>query len=228
MEPDSSSRASRASTAVRSAGEWLKEPPRPGAVVGPVSDARSSAITPGLLAAIFEQYTLPLLGLHGVRHWARVLEIGRRLLPLTGARADVVELFSVLHDACRHNENHDPRHGARGALLAVALCGRAFELDASGLVLLQEACARHTDGRCDADVTVQTCWDSDRLDLGRAGIRPSARKLCTMAACDPGLIAWATVRSQRDETPDLVREEWEIPESLLPGVRPRDNDQEGR
>jgi uncharacterized protein len=178
-----------------------------------------SAITPGLLAAIFEQYGLPPFGLHGVRHWARVLEIGRRLLPLTGARADVVELFSVLHDACRHNENHDPRHGARGALLAAALCGRAFELDASGLVLLQEACAGHTDGRCDADVTVQTCWDSDRLDLGRAGIRPSARKLCTRAACDPDLIAWATARSQRDETPDLVRVEWGIPDSLVPGVR---------
>jgi uncharacterized protein len=158
---------------------------------------------------------LPPFGLHGIKHWARVLEIGRRLIPLTGARADVVELFSVLHDACRHNEVHDPRHGERGAALAAALCGRVFELDDAGLVLLRNACAHHTDGVCVADVTVQTCWDSDRLDLARAGIRPSPRKLCTEAACAPELIAWATARSQMDETPDVVWKEWGISDSRI-------------
>lgn len=187
-------------------------------MAGTGEGARSSAITPGLLAAIFEQYSLPPFGFHGVRHWGRVLEIGRRLQPLTGARADVVELFSVLHDACRHNEHHDPRHGSRGALLAAALCGRAFELDAPGLALLQEACARHTDGACDADVTVRTCWDSDRLDLARAGIRPSPARLCTQAAREPELIAWATGRSQRDETPDVVWREWGLSDSRILGT----------
>ncbi|HNX49342.1 MAG TPA: hypothetical protein PLS53_17050 [Thermoanaerobaculaceae bacterium] len=220
MKPDSSSRASRATTVLQGPdGHRLVSPPAPAALPVPERSATSRAVTPGLLAAILEQYCLPPFGLHGVRHWSRVLEIGRRLLPLTGARADVLELFSVLHDACRHNENHDPRHGARGALLAGSLCGRAFELDASGLLLLQEACAHHTDGGCDADVTVQTCWDSDRLDLGRAGIWPSPHKLCTRAACDPDLIAWATARSRWDETPDLVLEEWGVSKSLVPGVR---------
>jgi len=34
--------------------------------------------------------------------------------------------------------------------------------------------------RCDS--TVLTCWDADRLDLGRVGITPKAIYLCTDAA----------------------------------------------
>jgi uncharacterized protein len=48
----------------------------------------------------------------------------------------------------------------------------------------------------EADVTVQTCWDADRLDLGRIGIKPEPRFLCTAAAQDPALIEWALLRSQ--------------------------------
>lgn len=170
----------------------------------------TSAITSGLLLAIFEQYRLPPLGLHGVSHWARVLENGRRLVPLTGARREVVELFAVLHDACRRNEHCDPRHGARGAELAARLRGREFDLDDAGLALLTQACAGHTDGARDGDVTVLTCWDADRLDLARAGIRPHAGKLCTAAARAPELIEWATARSLALEMPPRVAAEWGI------------------
>lgn len=167
-------------------------------------------ITSELLLAVFEQYRLPPFGLHGIPHWARVLENGRRLAPLTGARLEVVELFAVLHDACRRNEHCDPQHGQRAAELAVRLRGRAFELDDAGLALLVQACAGHTDGRREGDVTVLTCWDADRLDLARAGIRPHVGKLCTEAACDPQLIAWATARSEALEMPQRVAAEWGI------------------
>jgi uncharacterized protein len=45
------------------------------------------------------------------------------------------------------------------------------------------------------DITVLTCWDADRLDLGRVGIRPAAHRLCTDAARDPAMIEWAYRRS---------------------------------
>jgi uncharacterized protein len=48
--------------------------------------------------------------------------------------------------------------------------------------LLQLACAGHTDEQTHPDSTVQTCWDADRLDLGRVGITPEPRRLCTAAA----------------------------------------------
>jgi uncharacterized protein len=29
------------------------------------------------------------------------------------------------------------------------------------------------------NITVQTCWDADRLDLGRVGIKPDPKRLFT-------------------------------------------------
>ncbi|MBT5083254.1 MAG: hypothetical protein HOM62_22025 [Rhodospirillaceae bacterium] len=49
----------------------------------------------------------------------------------------------------------------------------------------------------DADITVQTCWDADRLDLGRAGIVPDPRYLCTDAAKEPRMIEWAHNRATK-------------------------------
>jgi hypothetical protein len=40
----------------------------------------------------------------------------------------------------------------------------------------------HSNGAVDADPTIQTCWDADRLDLGRVGIKPPARYLSLEAA----------------------------------------------
>lgn len=48
-----------------------------------------------------------------------------------------------------------------------------------------------------ADITVQTCWDADRLDLGRVGIRPDPDRLCTSAAKESDLLEWAYARSVR-------------------------------
>ena len=46
-------------------------------------------------------------------------------------------------------------------------------------------------------MTILTCWDADRLDIGRVGIRPVADKLCTNAAKDPDFINWCYKRSIR-------------------------------
>jgi len=74
-----------------------------------------SILTPGLLNRVIETYVLPSQGIHGLSHWARVLENGRRLAPLEGADTDIVELFAVFHDACRMSEGSDRGHAGRGA-----------------------------------------------------------------------------------------------------------------
>ena len=149
-----------------------------------------------LIEAVRAQYCLDWDGIHGLAHWERVRENGLRLAGLTGARTDVVELFAYFHDACRLNDSHDPEHGARGADLARKLAGSVFDLDPEGLFLLAEACAGHTHGETVAEITVATCWDADRLDLARVGRIPRPERLCTDAARDPGIIAWACSRSQ--------------------------------
>ena len=154
------------------------------------------AVRQSLLEAVRDQYSLAWNGIHGLDHWERVRENGLRLAGLTGARAEVVELFADFHDACRHNDGHDPEHGARGADLARNLGGSVFDLDTEGLTLLVEACTGHTDGKTVAEITVATCWDADRLDLARVGKIPRPERLCTDAARDPVIIAWACGRSR--------------------------------
>ena len=165
-------------------------------------------IATNLLEFILSQYELPQQGVHGVSHWARVLENGRRLARLTGAKLEVVELFALFHDARRLNERRDDQHGQRGAELALALRGEYFDLAEADFELLQTACTYHTAGLTEADLTVQTCWDADRLDLLRCGIRPTPAYLCTPAAKDPALLAWANRRSRTFQIPAFVATEW--------------------
>src|SRR5262245_2768184 len=123
-----------------------------------------------ILDGILDEYILPLDGDHGVAHWARVLENGRKLVEKPQANADVVTLFAILHDSRRTNEGHDPDHGPRGASFARRIRGMLFDLLDHEFDLLCRACEGHTHERTHPDVTIQTCWDSDRLDLGRVGI----------------------------------------------------------
>ena len=151
-------------------------------------------------------YTPPVRGLHGVVHWARVLENGLRLAEITGADLEVVTLFALFHDARRRNEDHDPGHGQRGAELARSLRGSLIHLSDAGFELLHHACSRHTAGMTAGDVTVQTCWDADRLDLGRVGVVPHPPLLCTDAA--RRLIGWAHVRAVNGYEPEFVSKAW--------------------
>ena len=128
-----------------------------------------------LVHAILEDYALPWHGIHGVGHWARVLENGLRLAEATGAKIEVAQLFAVFHDSQRISESSDYGHGQRGAELAAGLRGDLFELSDADFDLLHFACAHHTDGLTEGDVTIQVCWDADRLDLGRVGMIPAAK-----------------------------------------------------
>ncbi|MDP9256978.1 MAG: hypothetical protein M3Q31_10540, partial [Actinomycetota bacterium] len=60
-------------------------------------------------------------------------------------------------------------------------------------------CTHHTEGRTTNDPTVGCCWDADRLDLRRLGVRPRARFLSTEAA--QGRIKPARV-PRKDEMPE--------------------------
>ena len=149
-----------------------------------------------LVEVVEKGYALRLDGIHGAAHWARVRTNGIRLAEQTGANPTVVALFALLHDSKRLNDGRDPKHGARAAQFAASLQGSMLTLSEEELGLLQFACEFHTDGLTEAEITVQTCWDADRLDLGRVGIRPDPRQLCTLAAKESTLIEWAYRQSR--------------------------------
>lgn len=154
-------------------------------------------ITATLIDLIRREFALDWYGIHGLPHWERVRENGLRLAQTTGANSTTIELFAFLHDSKRLNDSSDPKHGARAAEFITTLRDKFTLLTDKEFQLLQYACAYHTDGLTDGDVTVQTCWDADRLDLGRVGIKPDPEQLCTASAKDPIMIKWALLRSQR-------------------------------
>jgi len=167
-----------------------------------------TVITPELLQRILTGYMLPTTGVHGITHWARVLENGRRLSQQVDADPLVLEYFAIFHDARRVNEAIDHGHGKRGFQLARELRGAAFELDDDRFALLEQACNEHTSGLTKANVSVQVCWDADRLDLFRVGIRPTPYYLCTEAAKEAEVMEWANQRAIRRFIPALIQEEW--------------------
>jgi uncharacterized protein len=149
-----------------------------------------------LRGMIQEQFALNWYGMHGILHWQRVKENGLRLAELTQANKQVVELFAYLHDSRRMNEGLDRQHGKRAAKYVTSLNGLIINLPTREFDRLAYACRNHSDGLTEADITIQTCWDADRLDLGRVGITPEPQYLCTDAAKDPKIIEWAYRRSQ--------------------------------
>lgn len=153
-------------------------------------------VSQDLIGIIQEEFALSLDGIHGTSHWRRVRENGLRLTELTGAKRDVVELFAYLHDSKRLNDGFDYDHGRRAAEFVKTLDASLIPLSEGDLQLLVYACLYHSMNITEAEITIQTCWDADRLDLGRIGIKPSARYLCTPAAKQPGTIEWAFRRSQ--------------------------------
>jgi uncharacterized protein len=74
----------------------------------------------------------------------------------------------------------------RGVL--IHLCDEDF-------ALLFEAIRDHELGRTRGDIIVLTCWDADRLDLGRVRKRPQPAYLCTEFAKRKATIEWAYQRS---------------------------------
>lgn len=157
-----------------------------------------------LIKAILDGYKLPWNGIHGITHWARVIENGLRLAELNEADKEITALFAVFHDCKRENESKDNGHGKRGGDFAYTLKGSLLTLSNNRFDLLYYACSEHTSGKTEGDITVRTCWDSDRLDLNRVNIKTDPNKLCTVEAKKTEIIEWADKRARERYSPAIV------------------------
>ncbi len=161
-----------------------------------------SIITIELLAKIKEHYPLNWHGTHGIIHWHRVFQNGIKLSEQQGVNRKVVQLFSIFHDSQCKNEHTDPHHGNRGSQLALKLRDY-LPINDEEFQLLVTACSLHTNTQDHENITVQACFDSDRLDLGRVGIAPDPALICTPLAKQTDTIRWAYHRSKtHNELPD--------------------------
>lgn len=120
-------------------------------------------------------------GIHGVSHWSRVWYHGRRIAHTLDVNPAIVAWFAYLHDSQRHNDHRDPLHGTRAADFALGLRRERIlvELSRTEFEHLCEAMRLHSDGHVEGEPAIRACWDADRLDLGRVGIEPHPKRLCT-------------------------------------------------
>jgi len=114
--------------------------------------------------------------IHGINHWQTVERNGLYLSMFTEADPKVVSLFAYFHDCMRENDGYDEKHGLWGAKFARH--NRALlDITDTQMNQLYRACAGHTGGLNASDITISTCWDADRLDLGRVGTDPNPKYL---------------------------------------------------
>lgn len=132
-------------------------------------------------------------GLHGLDHWERVEKFGQFIAQFNDADTEVLKIFAYTHDLGRANDDEDPEHGLRSAKIIEDLYQKKIiNITQEQYDKLIYACSHHmvTLAASD-DVTIQACWDSDRLDLWRAGIEPNPEYLYTEVAKKPETISWA-------------------------------------
>ena len=124
-----------------------------------------------LVKKVIAEAKLANSSIHGVSHWQTVERNGAYLCTFNSADREVVDLFALFHDCMRENDYRDLEHGPRAEIYLrqirdwIPLQDEQFEN-------LCNACRTHTVGKIPKNLTVATCWDSDRLDIGRVGIEP--------------------------------------------------------
>jgi len=137
-----------------------------------------------LVKIIKESFALELSSIHGIKHWKNIERIGKYLAKYTGADKKVIRLFALLHDSKRENEDYDSEHGLRASLFLKDLYNKKLlKISAKQLEQLMFACEHHDNSEIKSDdITIQTCWDADRLDLWRLGVEPEKELLNTKVA----------------------------------------------
>jgi uncharacterized protein len=159
----------------------------------------TSALIKKAISVVKPQFRLDFHdGVHGIAHWSRVWMHGRMIAREMDLNPSVLAWFAFLHDSQRENDNEDVLHGTRAADFALSLYreGVITELSPLECEQLCEAMRLHSDGHVESDAMIRACWDSDRLDLGRVGIRPDPGLLCTEPARRTEVIDLAVKRSQ--------------------------------
>lgn len=122
----------------------------------------------------------PIEQIHGREHSLRVIQNGMILSIFTGVNLKVVQTFGNYHDCRRHNDGNDPEHGKRAADLLRAIRRNApTGLNDTEFEELCFACENHTSLHRSGNITIDTCFDADRLDLKRLGIKPDPEKMAT-------------------------------------------------
>ncbi len=124
-----------------------------------------------LVSKVIREAKLANSRIHGVDHWQRVERNGIFLCQHNQADQLVVQLFALFHDCKRENDYRDLEHGPRAEKYLRSI-KKFVDVTSSQFEEICVACRTHTVGTIPGNITIATCWDADRMDIGRVGIVP--------------------------------------------------------
>jgi len=117
--------------------------------------------------------------IHGVEHWDRVAKFGQ-ILYVECADMDVIRAFAYLHDSERKCNGIDENHGQRAARLIDNIRHPLLSfLNDEQIAKLKRACELHNYEHRTGDITIDICFDADRMDLLRVDIIPLPDRMAT-------------------------------------------------
>jgi uncharacterized protein len=97
------------------------------------------------------------------------------------ADIDVIMAFAYLHDSERLDNGSDIDHGKRASKHIDTIRNTILrQLSDEQISKLKRACELHTTTHKTGDITIDICFDADRLDLPRVGIAPLPHKMATL------------------------------------------------
>lgn len=119
--------------------------------------------------------------LHGLKHWKQVHANVLRLCTVNeGVNIDIAVAFAYLHDSCRRYNGRDLMHGERAVDNVLSIRHSILrEFSDDEIRMLCEACKFHSQKIKTGNITIDTCFDADRLDLIRVDIEPVVEKMAT-------------------------------------------------
>lgn len=159
-----------------------------------------------VLIDIFEDFDLELEdGIHGLYHWARVIENGVEIANHNNANKNIVIAFGFFHDCQRENDGEDPEHGFRGGEFMEKYRGK-INLTDEEFDKVKIACSGHTNVLHHNDIDISTCWDADRLDLFRVGVYPEPEYLNNEISKDESFIEQRSELAEYEERPQWATE----------------------
>lgn len=147
---------------------------------------RLNCLTPTRMNKIIQKIladtTVHWGSIHGIGHWKRVAGYGCFLSKHEKVEERILVLFGYFHDCKRHSHGSDPEHGSRAAEYLLTYSPEELGLSEQEQHRLAVACKYHTCELDTTDLSIKACWDCDRLDIGRLGIKTDPNRLFTKTA----------------------------------------------
>lgn len=137
---------------------------------------------------------------HGITHWQHVEAFGLLMQSrCPAADKEVIRWFAYLHDSMRGNDEFNMEHGPAAAKF-IGKIRKTYlkELSDEQIRLLKLACKYHTSRRKTDDLTINICFDADRLDLPRVGITPEVRRMASEVGRELALIPYQELLEQAE------------------------------